>query len=403
MTHRLLVCLLFLGVTLASCSDDEDAAPSVDAPSTYDFTRDGQNTVDFSGQTTRINMAHELADALLSFDQTTEEILGMYQHEAGATSFSDPTLNSSDKNVRSKVAASRDYFATNTVEGTIIKEQFEDWMARQVNEVFVNEEVLAEPGIAGQVADGSSVRYVSAQGLEYNQLVGKGLIGAMMVDQMLNNYLSPAVLDEASNRDENNTTTLADGKPYTTMEHKWDEAYGYAYGASANVSDPNVDLGSDDFLNKYISRVEDDPDFTGIADEIFQAFKLGRAAIVAQNYGVRDQQAAIIREKVSEVIGIRTVYYLQQGKATLEGTTPDYGATFHNLSEAYGFMYSLRFTRQPDNNLPYASSAEVDDWLQQLLSDGEQGLWDVSPETLDDLSEAVANRFNFSVTQAATL
>ena len=42
----------------------------------------------------------------------------------------------------------------------------------------------------------------NAGGLEYNQLVNKGLIGALMVDQMLNNYLSAAVLDEADNREQ---------------------------------------------------------------------------------------------------------------------------------------------------------------------------------------------------------
>ena len=58
-----------------------------------------------------------------------------------------------------------------------------------------------------------------------------------------------------------------------------------------------------------------DSDFAGIADDIYDAFKLGRAAIVAKNYTVRDEQVEILREKISMIIGIRAVYYLQGGKS----------------------------------------------------------------------------------------
>ena len=52
-----------------------------------------------------------------------------------------------------------------------------------------------------------------------------------MADQMLNNYLGSAVLDAGTNTADNDAGTLADGKNYTTMEHKWDEGFGYLYGA----------------------------------------------------------------------------------------------------------------------------------------------------------------------------
>ena len=48
---------------------------------------------------------------------------------------------------------------------------------------------------------------------------------------------------------------------------------------------------NDSFLNKYLSRVEGDSDFAGIAEEIYNAFKLGRAAIVAKDYTTRNVQA----------------------------------------------------------------------------------------------------------------
>lgn len=156
-------------------------------------------------------------------------------------------------------------------------------------------------------------------------------------------------------------------------------------------------------MNKYIGRVEGDTDFAGIADEIFQAFKLGRAAIVAKDYDVRDAQAEIIKEKISEVIGVRAVHYLQQGKNALNQETPDFGGgAFHDLSEGgYGFIYSLQFTRKPGTNEPYFTKTEVDAFLTDLLDDGENGLWNVEVATLEAISNSIAERFDFTVEQAA--
>ena len=185
------------------------------------------------------------------------------------------------------------------------------------------------------------------------------------------------------------------------MEHKWDEAYGYAYGLNADAANPNADLGADSFLNEYIERANSDSDFEGIAEDIFNAFKLGRAAIVAKNYDIRDQQAEIIKENISKVIAIRAIFYLQNGKLGLAGETPNYGSAFHALSEAYGFIYSLQFTRKPNSTDPYFTKNEVDAFLTDLLDDGDNGLWNVESTTLDSISEDIAARFDFTLAQAA--
>lgn len=398
--------LPFATLLLFGCSsDDEGTNPpddnQVNAPAFYVFERDNTSTVSYSGQTTRILMAEELVDGMLDFSKTEEALLNMYDHQEGTDNFNDPNLNSTSKNVRSKTAASMDYFSTNNAEAQVIKTTFESYITAQVQEVYPSIKVVAAPGMAGQIADGTSTRFVDGNGLEMDQLFGKGLIGALMADQMLNNYLSTAVLDEGTNVADNDADVLAEGKNYTTMEHKWDEAYGYLYGTSQSGSDPNATIGEDDsFLNKYVGRVEDDPDFAGIAAEIYDAFKLGRAAIVAKNYELRDEQAAIIREKVSEVIAIRAVYYLQQGKNGVEAG--DMGAAFHDLSEGFGFIYSLRFTHDTDTATSFFSREEVDTMIGALLNDGANGLWDVSPATLDTISENIATRFDFSVEQAGS-
>ncbi|WP_243641604.1 DUF4856 domain-containing protein [Maribacter algicola] len=419
---------LFLTILLGACSSNDDGiditscadgimngsetgidcggacAPcnvSVEAPASYQFTRNGENTVDFNGQTTRLAMGAELASSLKNPGKSSEALLAMFAHVEGESNFEDAALNSSDKNIKSKTAASADYFSDNATAQALIRADFEGWIEAQVAEVFPNWNTAAQAGISGQIADGSSTRYINALGLEYDQMVVKGLIGAWVVDQTINNYLSTSVLDEGENRAENDMGNVEEGKSYTTMEHKWDEAYGYVYGLNQDASDPNADLGADDYLNKYIGRVEGDPDFQGIADAIFQAFKLGRAAIVAGDYDLRDEQAKIIQQKVSEIIGIRAVYYLQQAKPSLSQEVPAFGTAFHDLSEGYGFIYSLQFTKNPSTNAPYFSASEVDAMIEDLLDDGPNGLWDVEITTLDAISETISQRFEFTLEQAA--
>lgn len=389
------------GLELCGDGDCEPTETTIDNPDSYTFTRDNESTVSFGGQTTRLKMGDEILSAFTDVTSTSEQILSMYAHEEGANDFEDADLNASDKSVRSKTAASADFFATNATDQAVIRADFDGWISAQVDEVFPNWEVAAAAGTAGQIADGSSTRYINAQGLEYNQAFNKGLIGALTIDQVVNNYLSTAVLDEGDNVADNDANVVVEGEVYTNMEHKWDEAYGYVYGLNADAANPNDDLGADSFLNKYIGRVEGDDDFAGIADEIFQAFKLGRAAIVAKQYDVRDAQAEIIRENLSEVIGIRAVYYLQQGKNSLDQETPDYGGAFHDLSEGYGFVYSLQFTRKTNSTEPYFTKEEVDAFLVDLMDDGENGLWDVEATTLDAISADIAARFNFTLEQAA--
>lgn len=392
---KIALSLFVVGALFTSCSSDDDngsAGNQVVAPATFQFERNGSTTVDYNGQTTRIEMGGEFVSALNDNTKTETELDGMFTNTGNY--FSTTELNESTKNIRSKTAASMDYFSANTTAANVIKADFDSWIANQVSEVFPNWDNTATAGNAGQIQEaGGAIRYVNGKGLEYNQAINKALIGALMVDQMLNNYLSTSVLDAGTNRADNDAEILAEGKNYTNMEHKWDEAFGYLYG----TDDPLApQLGADNFLNKYLARVDSDEDFTGIAQDIYDAFKLGRAAIVAKNYEVRDEQAEIIREKISEIIGIRAVYYLQSSKATL-GT--DYASAFHDLSEGFGFLYSLQFTRQPETDTPYFSKTEVDAYIAELMEGN--GFWDVTSATLDNMASEIASRFNFTLEQAS--
>ena len=385
-----------------SCSSDDDnptpGGNEIEVPANYTFERNNASTVDFNGQTTRLEMSKELLSNFNDFDNATEDmLLNMFANENSP--FENAALNESSKSIKSKVAASNLYFSTNATEAAEIKADFESWITGQMTTVKMNKDELAEAGQAGQIAQGDRVRYVNEKGLEYNQAFAKSLIGGLLLDQILNNYLSQAVLDEADNRSNNDEGMTEEGKAYTTMEHKWDEAYGYLYGdPSIPANDPNSMLNESDdrLLFSYLGQVDEDEDFAGLAESTYEAFKTGRAAIVAGDYELRDEQVAIIRENLSKVIAVRAVHYLQGGKNALNNQ--EYGAAFHELSEGFGFVYSLRFTHNPETDAPYLSKSAIDGYKADLLEGN--GFWDVTPETLDAISAEIASAFGFSVDEA---
>jgi len=400
---RLIFGLALGSLCFTSCSSDDnniETTPELNVPANYTFEADGGSTVNYPGQTLRLRMVKEIFSSFNDFDtQSQESLSNMFSNEN--TPFSPADLNETSKSVKSKVAASKLYFSSNNVESSEIKADFESYIAEQMSEVKANQNEVAAAGQAGQIADGAKTRYVNAKGLELNQAFAKGLIGGLLTDQILNNYLSEAVLDEGDNRENNKNGVTEESTNYTTMAHKWDEAYGYLYGdPSIPMEDPNTVLNESDdhLLFNYLGVVEGDSDFTGIAEETFEAFKIGRAAIEAGKYEVRDQQTATIRENISKVIAVRAVHYLAAGaKALEEGTNR--GGAFHELSEAYGFLYSLRFTHNPETGTPYLTPGKIETFKEQMLA--ENGFWSLTPETLNNMAEEIAAKFDFSVAMAA--
>lgn len=379
---------------LTSCSNDEGVVvESMRIPYTYAFTRDGRSTVSFEGQTIRLKMATAMTSAMIDFDSLTEDkLMNMFKNEN--IPFTEPLLIYSSKSVRNKTAASKEYFSTNTTASNKVKAFIEDALTKQYTVVKPRKDENASAGVAGQVNDGGKARYVNEKGIELNQVVTKSLIGALVVDQVLNNYLSTLVLDESTNRADNDSVKLVNRRNYTNMEHKWDEAYGYVYGLEPSVDSPKY--GTDNFLNKYIAKVDDDPDFEGIGENIHKAFRIGRAAVSDKKYKIRDRQIKFLRKEISKVIGVRAVYYLQGGKKAIEGNNREEG--FHDLSEGIGFVYSLQFTQNPDTGKPYMSAADVNQFITDMNAGN--GLWDVKASTLDTWSTKIANAFDFTVEQA---
>ena len=307
---------------------------NVEVPYSYEFARAGVSTVSFSGQTARLNMADELYAALNTNTFTKAQMLEMFYDGTG---FSDASLNSSGKKMGNKTAASP--LASSTV-----KPQFDAMITDFADNVIPNWATDASNGQAGVLTDATRTIHVNAKGHEIDQTFIKGIIGAMTVDQIVNNYITPYQLDSGTRVADNDNGVLSSGKDYTDMEHKWDEGFGYLYGQEADAS--RLDLGTSPTgngttLNKYFKKINASNQ-VGIGVTVFDAFRRGRAYIVAKLYDDRDAQATIIKKELSKLIAYKAVDYLNGYMTKIAaGNTAD---AFHALSEGYGFIMSLQFT-----------------------------------------------------------
>ena len=384
----LLGALTIVSLVFTSCKKQKETP----TPTSYEFKNESNiSTVDFSGQKTRLEMLDQMSTWMGGTTPVSEAtLLAMYD----GTGFTDATLNSSGKKLSDKTASSVDYFSGINAEQKSIRDTLKSLFKDAA--LLTNGSTEASAGVAGYYMDGTKKRYFKANGLEPQQVFAKGMMGACLLDQVVNNYLSKTKLDAASNVANNTNKVVETGKTYTTMEHAWDEAYGYIYGNDNVTANPAVYK----YWSSYINQVNADPNFNTLKDAISKAFIKGRAAISNADYTTRDAQIDIIKTELAKVPAVRAVFYLNEGKTKLGGTAKG-KAAFHALSEAYGFIWCLRFTQNPTTKAPYFSKEEVDGMMADLLK-GTNGLYDVDylNTALDSIATKIATRFGFTVEQA---
>ena len=359
-------------ISFTSCDDDDNndpIVPAIQAPDTYSFERNNESTVSYSGQTTRLEQADELYAALNSSESTASVLDLMFNGSDGSSAgFANELLNGTSKIIGSKTASS-------TLAGSATtKERFNQYITDFASNVAPNWNMDAAPGMPGSITspDGSSTYQINAMGQELDQLFFKGLIGAFTLDQIVNNYIHPNQLDSGTRIDDNDNGVLSDGKPYTDMEHKWDEGFGYLYGQEGDLEDVGATVGSapagsGNLLMKYFKKVNAEGGYEpGIGQTVYDAFIMGRTAIVNRDYDLREAQADIIQVELSKVIGYYAIHYLNDYLAKVE--EGNVAKAHHSLSEAYGFILSLQFTNN-GNDEPYMSKGDVEYFLDTYFAD----------------------------------
>jgi hypothetical protein len=230
---------------------------------------------------------------------------------------------------------------------------------------------VAVPGTAG--LKGSY--QLDAKGWEGDQQFAKMLIGALCLEQVNYDYLTK-MGDETDNTDR----TYGDPAVYTKREHYFDEAFGYVYGLDDNDLDADINNGLllGKYLNKHTNGEKSGIDYRQRA---YDAFKMGRQALVENCAEELDRQIAIINSSLSKVVAWHAQDYLSSAANAIG--TDDF---HHDVSEAWGFVYSLQFTKV--NGVPLFSHSQVMTMISTLEA-GSNGAWDLEATTLNDMAATI--------------
>ncbi len=375
---KLFIPVLGLALFATSCKKENNITPTpsnlkipyttLSTSSNYKATfvdAEGKTTVDFSGQTTRINMLKEI-DAHIktgtSADIDAVKLINMFRNQN--TPFTSADLNAAtDKVISAKTAQS--FSAT---EADAERQRFIGYF-NELERISKMNGQTAEQGKAGVLGTN---RLVDEKGFELSQFVQKGLIGAMMLDQIANIYLGTE--EQSADNSE-----PAEGKNYTDLEHHWDEAYGYL---TANDTYPVE--GKESFLGSY--AVQGTSVHDG-AEALYLAFLKGRAAIVNNDLATRDEQIAYIRTELEKAIATVAISYLNK-----TNTATDDASRFHALSEGVGFIYSLRFAHNAKINK--AKSEE----LLNILMGKANGFWSLTTDDINNVRDQIATTFGIDKT-----
>lgn len=325
-------------------------------PTTYTFTNaNGQSTVDYSGQTDRINQLIELVtyaelgeSQVISAQVLTDMFANTNGNGNGNFSFTS-TRNLKGKCFSLDTATITSYFQA----------------IQTASNSYMN---AASNGQAGTLSSGTSTYLFAADGFQHSELIEKAVMGAVFEYQALNVYLGSV------NMNADNTTPVS-GETYTTMEHYWDEAFGYF---SVPINFPTSSAVA--FWGKYCNS----QNATINSNQVMMSnFLKGRAAISNKVLTDRDAAIGAIKEMWEKIAAYQAMHYLDQA-AGYYGT--DQAKYLHVLSEAYGFIYTLRFAPLETRKM---SVAEVDNLLAQFNGN----LWSLNVTDVNNIKATLDSNY----------
>lgn len=358
--RKLLFSAAILSATFLTSCEEETTKQQVNTntlPDTYNF-----ENVDHSGQDQRLDMLAEITAYLKSSNEGSavdnDVVLDMLTNDNYIWNKSE--LNSSTKQIADKVEPGAGVGIENWIE----------MLSRISGNINPGSN-----GTAGIVTSNSGTNQylLSELGVEYAQLIEKGLMGALAYYQATAVYLSASMMDVENE-------TVIDGKG-TTMQHHWDEAFGY-WGVP-------TDFGSADFTYdntasyhrfwaKYTNAVNP---ILNCNSKLMKAFIKGRDAINNKDYDTRDEAIGEIRANWELVVAGMAIHYLNGAKADLV----DDALRCHQLSKAAGFIWCLKFN--PEAKL-------TDNEVNHILFDPLGKFYEVSVHDLNYAIDMLASSYN---------
>ena len=300
-TRNVLV-FLALSIACASCSSSGEGSNGTSAPSTYLFERGGESTVAYPGQSTRqvviedlVGLMKTISDEVLSGQNldrydTPEEVFAFLTplYEQGGAA--DPNraipnlVAEGDSMLQITYADLNDANLQSKLAGNDAVTDHADWNRgdfvgwETANLVIDGEGSLGAPDtpeslllaffwtFATQAANGATGSapiddatplYLTPDGLDLTQLVEKFLLSAVNFSQGTDDYLD----DDVDGKGLLSENEIEGDDPYTTLEHHWDEAYGYWGGARDYSTYTDEEIagagGRPEFGNGYHDTNED--------------------------------------------------------------------------------------------------------------------------------------------------
>ena len=337
---------LFLAAILFTACDPTE---EYEIPTTYNF-----ENVSYSGQTQRLAMLTEIKSYLSTANTTgtvlnADKLKAMYANDTANAGFMG--IYDASKQLKSKTFSN----ATSIFE-TLMNEAA---TASQSTSAAVN-------GTAGisTSADGEKDYLVSSGGLEYAQVIEKGLMGACFYYQATSVYMG------ADKMNVDNETVVEDEG--TEMEHHWDEAFGYL---GAPIDFPTNTDGLF-FWAKYSNTVDG---VIGTNKTLMDALIKGRAAIHNGDLDARDEAITEARAAWEEVVAGSAIHYINSAVTDFSDET----RKIHALSEAAAFTYSLQF-----NEGKTVTNAQVNEILTLLGGSSDFSAMNFYNVTIADLNQA---------------
>jgi hypothetical protein len=330
-------------------NDDEGMPPKLEVPEAYEFAREDVSTVEYSGQTDRLNMLSAVKSYINKGDkgEVVEASVLVDMFANTNSPFSSSELNASTKKLEDKTFVS---------EVQKIKELFE--AAELASADVVANGTLASEGVAGRLQRGTTDSYVLVNelGWEFTQFAEKGLMGSCFYNQIFNVYLTDDRVGDGADNE-----AFVDGKNYTAMEHHWDEAFGY-FGVPVDfpAGDPVLEDSERRFWANYTNSVDA---LLGTNALLMDAYLKGRTAIVNKDYETRDEQREIIYAGHELVAAAVAVHYINEAIGNFNDG--DTGNAFHHLSEGYQFVKAIQYS--PKKKL---TQAQIDEILTANFGEG---------------------------------
>jgi hypothetical protein len=414
------ITILSAAIVLAACGgDNKNNDQGLLVPTTYSFDSKliaGDSSVSHSGQASRHILLNELKHLIASDELqavaskeaalaklnaiyakgTTDENgnlvrTNVYTNGAEATPVNtgvkskdangallglkqaDFSEVSADKNLQGKMAGKDNLLTHGEFIGWAVTTTGDDQVKGEgVNaapELLVQQwfDQIAELAIDGD----PETKYVTEEGLDLQQLVQKFILGAVTYSQAAEDYLKADKGLVKQNSAEDKA-----GKPYTSLEHQWDEGFGY-FGAAHDYNlysdaenkaqqdhdtnlDGTIDLYSEYSFGHSVNAAKRDKGATVATDfskGAMDAFLTGRALIQA-NYGTdpvlgEGYQAELVKlskvalENWEKAVAATVVHYINDvisDYATFG--TADFNRTnlVKHWSEMKGFALGLQFS-----------------------------------------------------------